>query len=177
MYYPQSNRSYPPCSRMVLATGPLGMKYMCDQLMHDVGNRVEEIKKLVLQNRTVLENLRECFDDPVKTRQYGNSLQHSDALLTLLKEIGVALAFRKLCSEALNDVLQVCVRVGVVSALITSNVLSLSDQQDLLRVCCVDPEKVAPTPLLFWLYTSRMHTIKRPFTVIFLRSYGSFHRY
>ncbi|OON15061.1 Tat pathway signal sequence domain protein, partial [Opisthorchis viverrini] len=86
--------------------GPLGIKYMCDQLIQDVGNRVDEIKKLVLQNRSTLETLRECFDDPLKTKQLGNSLQNSDALLTLLKEIGIALAFRRLCSEALNDVLQ-----------------------------------------------------------------------
>ncbi|CAL8091623.1 unnamed protein product [Calicophoron daubneyi] len=86
--------------------GPLGIKYMCDQLMQDVGNRVDEIKKLILQNRSTLESLRECFDDPIKTRQLGNTLQNSDALLELLKEIGVALAFRKLCFEALNDVLQ-----------------------------------------------------------------------
>ncbi|TPP58153.1 NCK-associated protein 1 [Fasciola gigantica] len=86
--------------------GPLGMKHMSDQLMQDVGHRVDEIKKLVLQNRSTLESLRECFDDPQKTRQVGNSLQNSDTLLVLLKEIGVALAFRKLCCEALNDVLQ-----------------------------------------------------------------------
>ncbi|KAF6777647.1 hypothetical protein AHF37_02917 [Paragonimus kellicotti] len=86
--------------------GPLGIKYLCDQLMQDVGNRVDELKKLVLQNRSALENLRECFDDPLKTRQLSSGLQNSDALLTLLKEIGVAIGFRKLCSEALNDVLQ-----------------------------------------------------------------------
>ncbi|VDP92119.1 unnamed protein product [Echinostoma caproni] len=86
--------------------GPLGMKHMCDHLMQDIGHRVDEIKKLVLQNRSTLESLRECFDDPQKTRQLGNSLQNSDTLLVLLKEIGVALAFRTLCAEALNDVLQ-----------------------------------------------------------------------
>lgn len=86
--------------------GPLGIKFICDRLIQSIGDRIDEIKKLVLQNRPTLETLRECFDDPVKTRQLSANLQNSDTLLSLLKEIGVALAFRKLCFEALNDVLK-----------------------------------------------------------------------
>nr|CAH8838429.1 unnamed protein product [Trichobilharzia regenti] len=86
--------------------GPLGIKFICDRLMHSVGDRVDEINKLVRQNRSTLESLRECIHDPVKTRQLNGNLQNCDQLLDLLKEIGVSLAFRKLCFEAVNSVLQ-----------------------------------------------------------------------
>ncbi|KAH8859240.1 Nck-associated protein 1 [Schistosoma japonicum] len=86
--------------------GPLGIKFICDRLMHSVGDRVDEINKLVRQNRSTLECLRECINDPVRTRQLNGNLQHCDQLLILLKEIGVALAFRKLCFEAVHSVLQ-----------------------------------------------------------------------
>ncbi|CAH8493040.1 unnamed protein product [Heterobilharzia americana] len=86
--------------------GPLGIKFICDRLMHSVGDRVDEINKLVRQNRSTLESLRECINDPVKTRQLNGSLQNCDQLLNLLKEIGVALAFRRLCFEAVHSVLQ-----------------------------------------------------------------------
>ncbi|CAH8612598.1 unnamed protein product [Dicrocoelium dendriticum] len=115
--------------------GSLGMKYLCDQLMQDVGNRVDEIKKLVLQNRSTLEHLRECFDDPVKTRQYASALQNSDSLLTLLKEIGVALAFRRLCSEASNDILQLHVPFLMSSIKNLRNYVSQQSGGQLLPPC------------------------------------------
>lgn len=77
--------------------------------MHSVGDRVDEINKLVRQNRGTLECLRECINDPVRTRQLNGNLQNCDQLLILLKEIGVALAFRKLCFEAVHSILQVSV--------------------------------------------------------------------
>ncbi|CAH8495980.1 unnamed protein product [Schistosoma guineensis] len=86
--------------------GPLGIKFICDRLMHSVGDRVDEINKLVRQNRGTLECLRECINDPVRTRQLNGNLQNCDQLLILLKEIGVALAFRKLCFEAVHSILQ-----------------------------------------------------------------------
>ncbi|KAK4469709.1 hypothetical protein MN116_006617 [Schistosoma mekongi] len=86
--------------------GPLGIKFICDRLMHSVGDRVDEINKLVRQNRSTLECLRECINDPMRTRQLNGNLQHCDQLLILLKEIGIALAFRKLCFEAVHSVLQ-----------------------------------------------------------------------
>lgn len=68
---------------------------------------MEKIKPLVLSNRSVLEELRGSFDDPVKTRQLASNLQHADTLLSYLTEIGIALAFQSLCREAIGDVLQV----------------------------------------------------------------------
>ncbi|KAL7063591.1 hypothetical protein AAHC03_0160 [Spirometra sp. Aus1] len=86
--------------------GPTGMRHICSQLVQQVGSRIDEVKKLVLQNRSTLEELRGSFDDPVKTRQLAAQLLNVDTLLSYLKEIGIALAFQSLCQEAVGDVLQ-----------------------------------------------------------------------
>lgn len=91
----------------VIGLGPLGIQFICEKMMQLVGDRVDEIKSLVLQNRSILESLRECFNDPVRTHQLNAKLQNSDHLLVLLKEIGIVLAFRMLCMDALNQVMEV----------------------------------------------------------------------
>lgn len=86
--------------------GPTGMRHICSQLVQQIGSRIDEVKKLVLQNRSTLEELRGSFDNPVKTRQLAAQLLNVDTLLSYLKEIGIALAFQSLCQEAVGDVLQ-----------------------------------------------------------------------
>lgn len=75
--------------------------------MDQIGSRVDEVKKLVILNRPLLEELRGAFDDPVKTRKLAAQLQRVDMLLSYLREIGIGLAFLSLCREALGDVTQV----------------------------------------------------------------------
>nr|VZI16272.1 unnamed protein product [Spirometra erinaceieuropaei] len=93
--------------RTLRSSGPTGMRHICSQLVQQVGSRIDEVKKLVLQNRSTLEELRGSFDDPVKTRQLAAQLLNVDTLLSYLKEIGIALAFQSLCQEAVGDVLQI----------------------------------------------------------------------
>lgn len=83
------------------------MKYLHSRIMDQIGSRVDEVKKLVILNRPLLEELRGAFDDPVKTRKLAAQLQRVDMLLSYLREIGIGLAFLSLCREALGDVTQV----------------------------------------------------------------------
>nr|CUU97887.1 hypothetical transcript [Hymenolepis microstoma] len=86
--------------------GPVGMKYLDGRIVEQIGSRVEEVKKLVILNRPLLEELRGAFDDPIKTRKLAAQLQKVDMLLSYLREIGVGLAFIALFREALGDVLK-----------------------------------------------------------------------
>ncbi|KAM7541124.1 hypothetical protein Aperf_G00000035243 [Anoplocephala perfoliata] len=86
--------------------GPVGMKYLDGRIIDQIGSRVDEVKKLVILNRPLLEELRGAFDDPVKTRKLAAQLQKVDMLLSYLREIGVGLAFLALCREALGDVVK-----------------------------------------------------------------------
>ncbi|KAL5111341.1 Nck-associated protein 1 [Taenia crassiceps] len=86
--------------------GPVGMKYLHSRIMDQIGSRVDEVKKLVILNRPLLEELRGAFDDPVKTRKLAAQLLRVDMLLSYLREIGIGLAFLSLCREALGDVTQ-----------------------------------------------------------------------
>lgn len=83
------------------------MKYLDGRIINQIGSRVDEVKKLVILNRPLLEELRGAFDDPVKTRKLAAQLQKVDMLLSYLREIGVGLAFLALCREALGDVIKV----------------------------------------------------------------------
>lgn len=83
------------------------MKYLDSRITAQIGSRVDEVKKLVLLNRPLLEELRGAFDDPVKTRKLAAQLQKIDMLLSYLREIGIGLAFLSLCREALGDVMKV----------------------------------------------------------------------
>ncbi len=86
--------------------GPYGMRYMAKTVMKKVARVVEEMKKLVVQNKDILQKLRISFDDPEKMRDLTQSLTGVDQFLRALKMVGIMFAFRHLCSEALNDVLQ-----------------------------------------------------------------------
>lgn len=86
--------------------GPYGMRYMAKAVMKKVARVVEDMKKMVHQNRSVLESLRFSFDDPDKMRDLTGTLTGVDSFLKALKMVGIMFAFRHLCSEALNDVLQ-----------------------------------------------------------------------
>ncbi|VDL61930.1 unnamed protein product [Hymenolepis diminuta] len=86
--------------------GPVGIKYLDSRIVDQIGSRVEEVKKLVILNRPLLEELRGAFDDPVKTRKLAAQLQKVDVLLSYLREIGVGLAFLALFREALGDVVK-----------------------------------------------------------------------
>lgn len=83
------------------------MKHLDDRILEQVCSRIDEVKKLVILNRPLLEELRGAFDDPMKTRKLAAQLQKVDMLLSYLREIGVALAFLSMCREAFGDVVKV----------------------------------------------------------------------
>ncbi|XP_035825856.1 membrane-associated protein Hem isoform X2 [Aplysia californica] len=93
--------------------GPYGMKYMGERLMLNIATQVDEIKKLVVQNKETLIQLRSSFDKPEVMRElvrklmtpYKNAPCDADVLLMRMTRIGILLAFRSLAQEALNDVL------------------------------------------------------------------------
>ncbi|VDN96393.1 unnamed protein product [Rodentolepis nana] len=97
-----------PYQRNYYISGPVGMKYLDSRIIEQIGSRVEEVKKLVILNRPLLEDLRVAFDDPIKTRKLAAQLQKVDMLLSYLREIGVGLAFIALFREALGDVVKAC---------------------------------------------------------------------
>ncbi|KAL3319176.1 Nck-associated protein 1 [Cichlidogyrus casuarinus] len=105
--------------------GPVGVRFLCDQLMGDVNRRLEELRKLVAMNRTTLEPLQElAFRNPAKAKQLAASLQKVEQFNQLLKEIGVTLSLRKLIMEAAHDVFKVrivCICIGIDQAGHTCN--------------------------------------------------------
>ncbi|XP_067656118.1 nck-associated protein 1-like isoform X1 [Haliotis asinina] len=93
--------------------GPYGMKYMGERLMLNIASQVDELKKLVVINKDVLNKLRTSFDNPDTMRELSRKLQTShknapsdvDIVLMRMTMVGVLLAFRGLAQEALRDVL------------------------------------------------------------------------
>ncbi|XP_052066391.1 nck-associated protein 1-like isoform X4 [Mytilus californianus] len=105
--------------------GPYGMKYMGERLMNHVASQVDELKKLVVGNKEVLQKLRTNYDKPevmrdlyrqlTRPKQSANTkntssefhslVQNVDSVLLRMTIIGVLLSFRQLAQEALIDVL------------------------------------------------------------------------
>lgn len=86
--------------------GPYGMKHLSEKLMGHISSQVEELKKLVIQNKQVLADLRSNFDKPELMKELQKKLINSESLLQRMIVVGVLLAFRNLCQEALLDVLE-----------------------------------------------------------------------
>ncbi|CAG2248603.1 NAP125 [Mytilus edulis] len=106
--------------------GPYGMKYMGERLMNHVASQVDELKKLVVGNKEVLQKLRTNYDKPEVMRdlyrqltrpkqsantkntssEFSSLVQNVDSVLLRMTIIGVLLSFRQLAQEALIDVLE-----------------------------------------------------------------------
>uniref|UniRef100_A0A131XD99 Putative membrane-associated apoptosis protein n=1 Tax=Hyalomma excavatum TaxID=257692 RepID=A0A131XD99_9ACAR len=85
--------------------GPYGMKFLNESLMWHIASQVAELKKIVLQNREILIELRSNYDKPEQMRELFKKLQNVDSVLQRMTIVGVILCFRMLAQEALNDVL------------------------------------------------------------------------
>ncbi|CAC5413880.1 NCKAP1 [Mytilus coruscus] len=97
--------------------GPYGMKYMGERLMNHVASQVDELKKLVVGNKEVLQKLRTNYDKPEAagpkqsantkntSSEFHSLVQNVDSVLLRMTIIGVLLSFRQLAQEALIDVL------------------------------------------------------------------------
>lgn len=87
--------------------GPYGMKFLNESLMWHIASQVAELKKIVLQNREILIELRSNYDKPEQMRELFKKLQNVDSVLQRMTIVGVILCFRMLAQDALNDVLSV----------------------------------------------------------------------
>ena len=86
--------------------GPYGIKYLNDTLVWYIVSQVNELKKLVVQNKEILIALRSSFDKPDQMRELSKRLQNAESVLHRITIIGVILCFQKLVQEALNEVLE-----------------------------------------------------------------------
>ncbi|XP_065940627.1 nck-associated protein 1 isoform X27 [Magallana gigas] len=86
--------------------GPYGMRYLGERLMGHVASQVDELKKLVIQNKEVLFNMRTSFDKPEVMRDLFRRLGNVDSVLMRMTIIGILLSFRSLAQDALLDVLE-----------------------------------------------------------------------
>ncbi|XP_055996356.1 nck-associated protein 1-like isoform X6 [Ostrea edulis] len=100
--------------------GPYGMRYLGERLMGHVASQVDELKKLVIQNKEVLFNMRTSFDKPDAMRELfrrlgrpvkqpgntKNQVSDVDSVLMRMTIIGILLSYRSLAQEALLDVLE-----------------------------------------------------------------------
>lgn len=86
--------------------GPYGIKYLGESLVWYIVSQVNELKKLVVQNKETLIALRSNFDKPDHMRELGKRLQNAESVLQRVTIIGVILCFQKLVQQALNDVLE-----------------------------------------------------------------------
>ncbi|CAG5103753.1 Similar to Hem: Membrane-associated protein Hem (Drosophila melanogaster) [Cotesia congregata] len=86
--------------------GPYGMKMLNETLMWHISSQVQELKKLVVNNREVLIALRTNFDKPEIMIDQFKRLQSVENVLQRFTIIGVILSFRQLAQDALNDVLE-----------------------------------------------------------------------
>uniref|UniRef100_A0A8C7MP48 Nck-associated protein 1 n=1 Tax=Oncorhynchus kisutch TaxID=8019 RepID=A0A8C7MP48_ONCKI len=83
--------------------GPYGMKFLSESLMWHISSQVAELKKLVVDNVEVLNQMRTSFDKPEQMAALFKKL--SCTVLKRMTIIGVILSFRSLAQEALRDVL------------------------------------------------------------------------
>lgn len=86
--------------------GPYGIKYLNESLVWYIVNQVNELKKLVVQNKEILIAMRSNFDKPDQMRELSKRLQNVESVLQRITIIGVILCFQKLVQSALNDVLE-----------------------------------------------------------------------
>lgn len=86
--------------------GPYGIKYLNENLVWYIVSQVNELKKLVVQNKDTLIALRSNFDKPEHMRELSKRLQNAESVLQRITIIGVILCFQKLIQDALQDVLE-----------------------------------------------------------------------
>lgn len=86
--------------------GPYGIRYLCENLVWYIVSQVNELKKLIVQNKEVLTAMRSNFDKPDHMRELSKRLQNVESVLQRVTIIGVILCFQKLLQSALNDVLE-----------------------------------------------------------------------
>merc|ERR550539_982542 len=86
--------------------GPYGIRLLNETLMWHIGSQVQELKKIVLQNKEVLVMLRTNFDKPETMKELAKRLTNVDSVLQRMTIIGVILSFRSLLDEALKSQLE-----------------------------------------------------------------------
>lgn len=86
--------------------GPYGVKYLSENLVWYIVSQVNELKKLVVQNKDTLLALRSNFDKSDHMRELSKRLHNVESVLQRVTIIGVILCFQKLVQSALSDVLE-----------------------------------------------------------------------
>lgn len=86
--------------------GPYGIRHLNESLVWYIVSQVNELKKLVVQNKETLNALRSNFDKPDQMRELSRRLTNAEGVLHRITIIGVILCFQKLVQNALNDVLE-----------------------------------------------------------------------
>ena len=64
--------------------GPYGIRLLNETLMWHIGSQVQELKKIVLQNKEVLVMLRTNFDKPETMKELAKRLTNVDSVLQVL---------------------------------------------------------------------------------------------
>uniref|UniRef100_A0A674DBZ6 Nck-associated protein 1 n=1 Tax=Salmo trutta TaxID=8032 RepID=A0A674DBZ6_SALTR len=116
--------------------GPYGMKFLSESLMWHISSQVAELKKLVVDNVEVLNQMRTSFDKPEQMAALFKKL--SCTVLKRMTIIGVILSFRSLAQEALRDVSPVTTLI--LANTVAMNVYELSSAAGL--PCEIDPALV-----------------------------------
>ena len=86
--------------------GPYGIRLLNETLVWHVGSQVQELKKLVHQNKDTLIGLRTNFDKPEVMKELSKQLINVESVLQRMTIIGVVLSFRQLLYEAVNTQLE-----------------------------------------------------------------------
>ena len=87
-------------------SGPYGIRLLNETLMWHIGSQIQELKKIVLQNKEVLVALRTNFDKPEAMKELAKRLGSVDSVLQRMTIVGVILSFRELLYEAVNAQLE-----------------------------------------------------------------------
>lgn len=62
-------------------SGPYGIRLLNETLMWHIGSQVQELKKLVIQNKEILSSLRTNFDKPDVMKELAKKLINVDSVL------------------------------------------------------------------------------------------------
>ena len=73
--------------RRAIGPGPYGIRLLNETLMWHVGSQVQELKKLVIQNKDALIALRTNFDKPDVMKDFAKRLLHVDSVLQVTKHL------------------------------------------------------------------------------------------
>ncbi len=82
--------SLPVCFfNCIFCSGPYGIRLLNETLMWHVGSQVQELKKLVLQNKEALVSLRTNFDKPDVMKDLAKRLVQVDSVLQVRRVVTV----------------------------------------------------------------------------------------